>query len=238
MLKQVIDWLQMGATVLEAVLLVRVVALKLHRTYAFITLYCVVNVFFDGASWYFGWQSKESERIFIYSLFFLTVLYPLVVWDVFEESKTQVAKLRRLQAVRLVSGLFLTGICGMLLGLNLDTTDAKGNSTLAAFLGIFLLTGSASASAAFIWVVRRFVRAQKIVIAHNTVVWMVFFFLVFCLQIVDCMVTILRAFVPALAGDIAGLVLLLLDIVVLAWCILRLKAAPSDAAPGRESVSL
>jgi hypothetical protein len=237
MLKHAIDWAQMVVTVVEALLLVRVVAVKLYRVYAFITLYCVVNVFFDAASWYFGWQSKESERIFIYSLFFLTVLYPLVVWDVFEESKAQVAKLRRLQAVRLVSGLFLTGICAMLLGLNLDTTDAKGNSTLAAFLGIFLLTGSASASAAFIWVVRRFVRAQKIALAHNTVVWMVFFFLVFSLQIVDCMLTILRAFVPDAAADIAGLFLLSLELLVLAWCILRLKPVPSDVASERENAS-
>lgn len=228
----------MVVTVMEGLLLARVIALKLHRTYAFITLYCVVSVFFDGVSWYLGWQAKESERIFIYSLFFFTVLYPLVVWDIFEESKAQVAKLRRLQAVRLVSGLFLTGICALLLGLNLETTDPKGNSTLAAFLGIFLLTGSASASAAFIWVVRRFVRSQKIVIAHNTWIWMVFFFLVFSLAILDCMGTIARAYIPAVAGDILALLLLLMSFLLLAWCILRLKAVPSDVPSPRENASV
>ena len=231
MLKQVIDWAQMVVTVVEGLLLVRLLMLKLHRTYAFITLYCVVSVFFDGATWYLGWQSKESEQIFIYSLFFFTVLYPLVVWDVFEESKTQMAKLRRLQTVRLVSGLFLTGICALLLGLNLDATDAKGNSAMPAFMGIFLLTGSASGAAAFIWVARRFVRSQKIALAHNTIIWMIFFFLVFCLQILFCMLTITRGYVAAIVADSIALVLLAVDLLVLAWCILRLKAVPSDAAP-------
>jgi drug/metabolite transporter (DMT)-like permease len=238
MLKQAVDWAQMVVTVVEALLLVRVIALKLHRTYAFITLYCAVNVFFDGAAWYLGLQSQESERIFIYSLFFFTVLYPLVVWDVFEESKAQVGKLRRLQIVRLVSGMFLTGICALLLGLNLDTTDAKGKSTLAAFLGIFLLTGSASASAAFIWVVRRFVRSQKVAIAHNTIIWMIFFFVIFALAILDCMATIARSYIPDLAGDIVWLVLLLLNLIVLAWCILRLKAIASDVPSTRENAGL
>jgi hypothetical protein len=238
MLKQTIDWAQMVATIVEGVLLLRVVALRLHRTYAFITLFCVVTLFFDAASWYFGWETKESERIFIYSLFFLTVLYPLVVWDVFEESKAQVGKLRRLQTIRLVSGLFLTGICAVLLGLNLPVSDAQGNPMLAVFLGIFLLTGSASACAAFLWVARRFIRSQKIVIAHNTVVWMIFFFLVFCLQIASCMATLLRSFMPNVAGDIIGLVLISLELVVLAWCILRLKAVPSDVASAPEKASL
>lgn len=237
MLKHVIDWTEMAATVLEGVLLARVLALKLHRTYAFITLYCVVSAFFDGASWYLGWQTKESERIFIYSLFFFTVLFPLVVWDVFEESKAQVAKLRRLQAVRLVSGLFLTGICALLLGLNIPTTDEKGNSILAAFVGIFLLTGSASACAAFIWVLRRFVRSQKLALAHNTVVWMIFFFLVFSLAILDCMGTIARAYIPPVAGDSLALALGLMNLALLVWCILRLKAVPSDAPSARENAS-
>ena len=54
---------------------------------------------------------------------------------------------------------------------------------------------------------------------------------------VDCMVTILRAFIPPLAGDVTALVLLSLDLAVLAWCIVRLRAVPSDpSAPENTTV--
>jgi hypothetical protein len=238
MLKHAVEWVQMAATGVEAVLLIRVFTLKLHRVYAFITLYCALNVLFDAASWYFGWEAPETGRISTYSLFLFAALYPIVAWDVFEESKAQVAKLRRLQAIRLVSGLFITGICAILLGLNIDATDANGNSALPAFLGVFLLTGSASACAAFLWFLQRFIRAQKIVIAHNTMIWIVFFILALSLEIVDCMAEIIRPFLPAPIPDITALVLLACEMALLTWCILRLRAIASDVPSARENASL
>lgn len=238
MFKHAIEWMQMVVTVAEALLLVRVFSLKLHRVYAFITLYCALNVLFDAVSWYFGWEAPESGRISTYSLFLFALLYPVVAWDVLEESKAQVAKLRRLQAIRLVSGLCITALCAVLLGFTLDATDASGNSAMPAFLGVFLLTGSASACAAFLWFIQRFVRAQKIVIAHNTAIWILFFILALSLEIVDCMAEILRPFIPAAAADITGLVLLSLELALLGWCILRLKAVASDVPSARENASL
>jgi hypothetical protein len=237
MLKHAIDWMQMVVTVVEGLLVFRIVTLKLYRVYAFITLYCALNLLFDGASWYVGWEAPEAATIFIYSLFFFALLYPLVAWDAFEESKTQVAKLRRAQTIRLVSGLFITGLCALLIGLNVEPTDAHGNSTMAAFIGVFLLTGSASACAAFLWFMYRFVRAQKIVIAHNTFVWGVYFILALILAIVDCMAVLIRPLIPMGAGDVTGLILLSLDLGLLAWCIVRLKAVPSDVAPASEKAS-
>jgi hypothetical protein len=237
MLKHAIDWMQMAVTVVEGLLLVRVLGLRLYRTYAFITLYCTLNLLFDSACWYVGWDSSEAASIFVYSLFFFTPLYPVAVWDVFEESKTQVAKLRRAQMIRLVSGMFITGVCALLIGLNLEPTDAQGNSTLPAFIGVFLLTGSASACAAFLWFMYRYVRTQKITIAHNTFVWVVFFISALVLEIVDCMAVLIRPLVPSGAGDITGVVLLSLDLALLAWCIVRLRAVPSDVASAPEKAS-
>ena len=227
----------MGLTVVEGLLLFRILSLKLYRVYAFITLYCALNLLFDGASWYVGWEAPEAATIFIYSLFFFALLYPLVAWDTFEESKTQLAKLRRAQTIRLVSGLFITGLCALLIGLNLEPTDPHGNSTLAVFIGVFLLTGSASACAAFLWFMYRFIRTQKIVIAHNTFVWAVYFMLALSLAIVDCMAVLIRPLIPAAAGDITGLVLLTLDLGLLGWCIVRLKAVPPDVASAPEKAS-
>ena len=238
MLKHVIEWLQMVVTVVEGLLLLRVLSLKLHRVYAFITLYCVLNLFFDAASWYLGWETPETGHIFIYSLFFFAPLYPLASWDVFEESKTMLAKLRRLQMIRLVSGLFITCLCALLLGLTIEPTDTSGNPIMAAFIGIFLLTGSASACAAFLWFMYRFIRTNKLGIAHNTVIWMLFFILALTLQIADCLAEFIRSLIPPLASDLTSLVLLSLDSVLFAWCILRLKAVPSDVPSAPEKASL
>jgi hypothetical protein len=237
-MKHAIEWLQMAVTVAEGLLLVRVLSLKLHRVYAYITLYCVLNLFFDAASWYLGWETPETGRIFIYSLFFFAPLYPLAAWDVFEESKTMVGKLRRLQMIRLISGLLLTSLCALLLGLTIEPTDASGNSMMAPFIGVFLLTGSASACAAFLWFVHRFTRANKIVLAHNTVVWIVFFILALLLEIIDCMAEFIRSLIPALASDLLSVALLALDFLVLGWCTLRLKAAPSDQPLAPEKATL
>jgi|SRR5579875_2960310 len=238
MLKHAIEWLQMAVTVVEGLLLVRVLTLKLHRVYAFITLYCVLNLFFDAVSWYLGWESEETGRIFIYSLFLFAALYPLAAWDVFEESKTLLAKLRRLQMIRLVSGLLITCLCGLLLGLTIEPTDPGGNSIMAAFVGVILLTSSASACAAFLWFMLRFVRSNKIAIAHNTYIWILFFIAALSLEIVDCLAEFVRSLIPPLASDVFGLVLLALDLTVLGWCIVRLKAIPSDVPSTPEKASL
>jgi hypothetical protein len=235
MLKHAIDWMQMGTTVVEGLLLLRVVSLKLYRIYIFVTLYCALNLLFDAVSWYVGWDAPEAENIFIYSLYFFALLNPFVAWDVFEESKAQIGKLRRMQTIRMASGLFLTGICALVVGIYVQPTDAQGNSTIGPFMGVFLLTGAASAGAAFLWFLYRFARTQKIAIAHNTFVWTVFFIVSFLLSILDCMEVMIRALIPAAAADIAGVVLLTVNLALLAWCIFSLKAVPSDVASASEN---
>lgn len=238
MLKHALDWLQMAVTVVEGLLLARVLVLKLHRVYAFITLYCVLNLLFDAASWYFGWQGPESGRIFEFSLFFFAPLYPLAAWDVFEESKAVVGKLRRAQMIRLVSGLLITCLCSLLISLFVEPTDVNGNSLMLLFTGVFLLTGSASACAAFLWFMYRFTRVNKISLAYNTTVWIIFFIVSLVLQIADCMTDFIHSLMPPVVTDIAAVVLLSFDLVLMGWCIARLKTMPSDVPSAPEKARL
>ena len=228
----------MGATVVEGLLLLRVLTLKLHRVYLFITLYCVLNLLFDAASWYFGWESAESSRIFEFSLFFFAPLYPLAAWETFEESKSVVGKLRRAQMIRLVSGLLVTCLCALLISLYVEPADTNGNSLMLLFTGVFLLTGSASACAAFLWFMYRFSRANKIPLAYNTAIWIYFFIVSLSLQIADCMTDFIRSLLPQTVTDIAAVALLSFDLVLMAWCIVRLKPVPSGAPSAPEKARL
>jgi hypothetical protein len=108
---------------------------------------------------------------------------------------------------------------------------------MGAFMGVFLLTGAASAGAAFLWFLYRFARAQKIIIAHNTFVWTIFFIASFLLAILDCMEVMIQALIPAAAADIASVVLLTLNLALLGWCIISLKAVPADVASASENAS-
>ncbi len=110
--------MEMVGTVAEGLLVCRILGLKLHRMYAFLTLFCVLNFFFDVVSWWLGWKSQETARVAMYSLFLFAALSPFASWDVFEEVKPQASKLMRLQAVRLVSGLLITAIFGLVLAVS------------------------------------------------------------------------------------------------------------------------
>lgn len=229
MFDQIVDWMSMAVTVAEGLLVGRILGLKLYRMYAFLTLFCVLNLFFDAVSWWLGWKSQETERVEISSLFLFAALAPFAVWDVFEELKPQISKLLRLQAVRLVSGLLITAICGTILGFSFDLKDAQGNSAMNTFLAVFLWTGSASACLTFLWFTYRLIRLQKIELPHNTFVWAMFLLLYLTLSILDCMSSLLRTSINATASDVSAAVLALLEVVLIGWCILRLRPVASHA---------
>lgn len=237
MLNQTIHWMQIVGTAADAILLWRVVALKLHRVYAFIALYCVLELFFDVAAWWLGWQSDESARVYFYSRFLYAALFPAMAWDLFEEIKSQITKLRRLPAARLISGLFVTAIFACLMFATMEDKDFNGSSGLVDLVGVFLWAGSCSASLVFVWTLYRAIRVQKIELPNNTSVWLIFFMLTLVLAILECGVILFGFKLNSLQQDIVTLVFLCFDLALTAWCIIRLKAVPSHGTATPEKVS-
>jgi tellurite resistance protein TehA-like permease len=157
---------------------------------------------------------------------------------VFEEIKSQIAKLRRLPAARLISGLFVTGVFACLMFATLDEKDFKGTSERADFVGVFLWAGSCSACLVFIWTLYRATRAQKLELPNNTSVWLIFFMLTLVGAIFECGVLLFGSKLNTPQQHIVTLIFLSFDIALTAWCILRLKAVPSHGTATPENVSL
>ncbi len=230
--------MQIADTVMEGLLVCRVLALKLQRIYTFITLYCVLGFLFDVAAWWLGFESPESARVYIYSRFLYAALIPAMAWDVFEEVKPQIAKLRRLPAARLISGLFVTAIFGCVIFATLEDKDVNGSSGRADLVGIFLWAGACSASLVFAATLYRAVRAQKISLPNNTFVWLIFFMLTVIPAILECGVILLGFTLNSIQENVVILVLNAFDLGLTVWCILRLKSVPSQDAAAPEKVSL
>ncbi len=238
MLSQTIHWMQIVGTVVDGLLVWRVLALKLQRIYTFITLYCVLGFLFDIAAWWLGWESQESARVYYYSRFLYAALIPAMAWDVFEEIKSPIAKLRRLPAARLISGLFITGIFGCLMFATLQAKDVNGSSGVAELVGVFLWAGACSASLVFAGTLYRALRAQKISLPNNTSVWLIFFMLTVIRAILECGVLLFGFKLNSMEQNVVILAFLSFDLALTAWCILRLKAAVSPDAAAPEKVSL
>jgi hypothetical protein len=237
MLNQTIHWMQIVGTAVDALLLGRVLALKLHRIYAFIALYCVLELLFDVAAWWLGWQSDESTRIYFYSRFLYAALFPAMAWDVFEEIKPQITKLRRLPVARLVSGLFVTAIFACLMFATVEEKDFTTSSGVVELVGVFLWAGSCSASLVFISTLYRAIRAQKIELPNNTSVWLIFFMLTLVLAILEAGVILFGFKLSSMLQEIVTLGFLSFDLALTAWCMIRLKAVPSHGTAAREKVS-
>lgn len=238
MLTQTVHWMQIAGTVADALLLCRVLILKLHRVYAFITLYCVLELLFDVAAWWLGWDSQGSMRLYLYSRFLYAALFPAIAWDVFEEIKAQIAKIRRLPTARLISGLFVTGFFACLMSVMLQDKEVNGGSGMVALLGVFLWAGSCSASLVFAWTLFRATRVQKISLPNNTSVWFIFFVLTLVRAILEAAVILFGFNLTSTQQDVVNLVFLSFDLTLTAWCILRLKAVPVHDTAASENVSL
>jgi hypothetical protein len=230
MLNQVIHWLQMSGTVLEGLLLARILFLKLQRVYLWVTLYWAINLLVDVSAWTVGFESQEALRLFFYTRFVFAVLYPLAAWDVFEEISKQIAKLRKVHSMRLLSSLLTTAIFGFIASMLIDDQESLSIPRPVAFMGAFLWLGSASACLLFTWNVRRAVRKQQLTMPHNTSVWAIFFLLTFVRAILDCgMLFAQPLFAPRIFDGIE-IVFSSFDLGLAVWCLLKLRALPSDAA--------
>jgi hypothetical protein len=223
MLDQATQWMNMAETVLEGLLLCRVLSLRLYRPYTFITLYCVLSLLFDAVSWWAGWTTDAAQQAGAVQSFFFAFLAPLAAWEVFDEIAAQAAKWRRLELGRLVSGMLLTLVFALLIFANVDVQDAHGNSLATNLAGLLCWAGCASASFAFLWFTCRSLRAQKIVFTPNTFAWAIFFIVSNLLTVVYCLFVLLAPAIGKAASQSSILLLQAVDAAVLVWCIFKLK---------------
>jgi len=229
MLEQSTHWLEIVGTALDGLLLLRVLQLRLHRVYAFLTLACGLAVFFDTVALWLGVNSEENVRVFLYSRFLYTFIYPLVAWDVFEQIADQIGKLRRMAMRRLISGLVLTSILGLLVAGSGDSGDSASDATVLGTIAIVLWAGASAASLAFLITVQRILRAQKFELPHNTFVWMRYFELSLLAEVVNCFASLVFSFVKSTtAVGVINIVFICYEIAITAWCLLRLRMIQSD----------
>jgi hypothetical protein len=238
MLTQANHWLEFVATAVDAVLLLRILSLRLHRTYTFITLAAAIAVFIDGVMLWLGSGSKEFARVFLYSRFLYGFIFPAAAWDVFEEIRSQVAKLRRLAIFRLISSLILAAIFGFMIVGFAGVEDESGGPGVVPTLAFVIWAAAATASLALLWSMHRAIRAQNIETPRNTFVWLVFFQLVLVGEVFACLFTISGPLLGTLVRELLAFILTLYGVGVTAWCVFKLRAVPSDLSTASEKAKL
>lgn len=216
-----IHWLELAGTGVDALLLVRFLALRLHRLYLFVTLYCAVTLLVDIASIAAGLDTPASLRVFLYSKFIMALVFPLAIYDLFEEAGTQVHAWRNAHAIRLASGLLLVCIFALLLGFLMDTSDA-GPMTAVAQSAFLVWAATISACFMFLWNMRRLARRENVAFTANTFVLWVFFLI----TIIEEVCGFILMLIPGLSKGVmdgAGIALQFVDMAVIFWCIVKLR---------------
>jgi hypothetical protein len=227
MLEQTTHWLEIAGTALDGLLLLRVLQLRLHRVYAFVTLACGLALLFDSVGLWLGTESEENIRVFLYSRFLYTFVYPMVAWDVFEQIADQIGRVRKMAMGRLVSGLVLTSILGLLIAGSGDDSSSSGST--AGTLAIILWAGASAASLAFLFTLQRILKAQNVELPNNTFVWMRYFELSLLAEVVNCFSSLVFSFVKnSQAIAVVNIVFICYEIAITLWCLLRLRMIPSD----------
>ena len=229
MLTQANHWLEIAAALVDALLLGRILLLRLQRLYLFITLACLLAVFFDAVDLWLGTNSPEDFRVNLYSRLLFAFVYPLVAWDVFEEVKAPLQKLRRLAMGRLVSGLVIASVFGLLVASVAQPSDSASDPDVLSQLALILWAGSSTACLAFLWTLHRQTRTLVVERPHNTYVWMVFWELSLLGAIASLLAGITITVTQVKAETILDMFFLLYSMVITGWCIVRLRALPSGA---------
>lgn len=242
-LDQVIRWVDIVGTVADALLLIRLLTLKLHRVYTFVTLYAAVTMVLDAGAWITGLDSPASLRLFIYSRFLMAAVFPLAAWDVFEEIQPAIGKLRRLHTMRLVSGLLLTSVFALIISATLEGPDVEGMGPATIQVAFLLWAATVSGSGVYLWNMRKTLKqvvqpsvtkessrsslspASWAAFPNNTSVLWSFFLLTFAEEVLDCLLRITAPLVPVTAASVTIVALSCFDIALVTWCIVRLRSA-------------
>ena len=233
MFSQLNHWIFIAVTAVDAILLLRVLQLKLHRTYLFITLACVLTLFFDGVALWLGPESNDNLQVFLYSRFLYVFILPAAVYDVWEEIKTQIAQIRRFAALRLIASLTLASIFGLIIAA--VAGKEEGGDALFDTFAIILWAATSTASLAFLWSMHRVVRAQQIMTSGNTAVWLIYFQLLLAAEVLTCFLLIAGRAFSAVVIDSLEFSLNLYQICITVWCIWKLRVTASGVPSTEEN---
>ncbi|HEY7212449.1 MAG TPA: hypothetical protein VH477_19390 [Bryobacteraceae bacterium] len=235
MFAQLNHWIFIAVTAVDAILLLRVLQLKLHRTYLFITLACALTVFFDGVALWLGPESNENLQVFLYSRFLYVFILPAAAYDVWEEVKTQIAQIRKLAALRLVASLTLASIFGLIIAAVAGREE--GGDALFDTFAIILWAAASTASLAFLWSMHRVLAAQKITTSGNTAVWLVYFQLLLAAEVLTCFLLIAGRAFSTVVIDSLEFSLNLYQISITIWCTWKLRGIASGVPSTPENAN-
>lgn len=219
--------------VLDLALMLRIVALKLHRTYIFIALFALLNLFYDGIGLVLNTQSEDFSRVVFLSRFVFAVVYPLVLWDLFEEASPAIDKLRKFAVSRMINSMIFICLWGLLIAA--FTSNDGDRMSYVMQLSVIVWTGSVAAALAFLWVMRKGVRLNSLPLPHNTTIWSRYFTVVLIIEACSC---VLLLVLSSLSGEqnklsepiaqISDSVFGICEIALTVWCVMKLRPANSD----------
>lgn len=238
MLNQVNHWMDFVGTAVDCALLLRILLLRLHRTYLFITLATVLAVFFDAVLLWLWPDARAISRVVIYSRFLYVIVFPAAAWDVFEEARGPIAALRRLGMRRLVSSLIFAGIFGFILAAFAGSDEQNGPEARMDMLAIVCWAASSTACLAFLWAMRRTIKSKNLSLPRNTSVWLAFYQLSFLAEAAACLFAISAPLMANLVSDGVQAVFNIYDIAITTWCVIKLRGNPSDVPTAPENASL
>ena len=235
MLGQLNHWIVIAGTAADALLLLRILQLRLQKTYAFITLVALVTFFFDCVGLWLGLDSRENLYVVLYSRFLFLFLFPAAAYDVWEEARPQIEAARRFAAVRMVGSLALASLFGLIIA-SVASSDESRDTLLGTF-AIIVWASAATSSLAFLWSVRRLARAQNVLLRANTLVWLSYYRLLLAGEVIWCFLLITGELMNPTALDTFQLLLNLFEIGIALWCMWRLRGLASGVPTEPENVS-
>ena len=228
MLTQINHWMEYAAA-FDLILLLRILTLRLQRTYVFLTLACALAVLFDIATLFYA---PDSKGLPLYAELFSALVFPLAAWDIFEEIAGPVGALRRLAIVRTITSLVVICVFGLFWTSALVEGDDPQNLGEISLLSFVVATGSAASCLAFLWIMRRGIGLQKIAVPRNTSVWMIFFALSMVSQLAAWFISVVGREIGKPIQDgflsIGDFLLGLFGILITLWCAVKLRGLPKD----------
>ncbi|MGC2660700.1 MAG: hypothetical protein WA324_22315 [Bryobacteraceae bacterium] len=226
-MKEAMYWTMLAGSVLDTLLLVRVLGLRLQRIYAFITLDCLLSACLDWFSMYLGWDSRESFRVFAFTRFLYAALTPLIAWDVFEEVKLESAKIRRPEAARMVISLLVTAFLWVVLSVGLLFGDSSQAVDWPEATGPILWYAACLFGMFFIWRTRRGLMKQGTNLPRNTTVWSLYYLLTWGCSMLGIVPELFNLKVN---GDIFNMASNGWLMACTIFCLFRLRGAPAEVA--------